>query len=209
MSTSTCRFCEHRNPCAAHFCNECGSPLALKPCPHCEAIVDVCAGQCHQCGRPFETTPGTEVAAEAGPASTAAADAPPGMAFRLQAADAGAIGAASTPGASIPESLAERLDERSMPHALDGRPEPQRSPAFEPDRVTLEGASADPEDDYRYAAARQRRSSPQRSLLPAASLVRADPPNVRRSISTVTCRNTPWLCATRSAAASSIACRWP
>jgi Double zinc ribbon len=50
MSLFHCRFCEHDNPAGARFCNECGSPLYLKPCPQCEAVNDGAAPQCFQCG---------------------------------------------------------------------------------------------------------------------------------------------------------------
>src|SRR5437773_7655112 len=50
MSLFHCRFCDHANPAGARFCNECGSPLYLKPCPQCEAVNDGAAPQCFQCG---------------------------------------------------------------------------------------------------------------------------------------------------------------
>jgi hypothetical protein len=49
MSLFHCPFCEHDNPAGARFCNECGSPLYLKPCPQCEAVNDSAALQCFQC----------------------------------------------------------------------------------------------------------------------------------------------------------------
>src|SRR5947207_9420373 len=50
MSLFHCRFCDHDNPPDARFCNACGSPLYLKPCPQCEAVNDTAAPQCYQCG---------------------------------------------------------------------------------------------------------------------------------------------------------------
>ena len=50
MSLFHCRFCDHDNPSGARFCNECGSPLYLKPCPQCEAVNETAASQCYQCG---------------------------------------------------------------------------------------------------------------------------------------------------------------
>ena len=50
MSLFHCRFCDHDNPPDARFCNECGSPLYLKPCPQCEAVNDSASPQCYQCG---------------------------------------------------------------------------------------------------------------------------------------------------------------
>ena len=45
-----CRFCDHHNPPAAKFCNECGSPLHLRPCNQCDAVNDQAATYCYQCG---------------------------------------------------------------------------------------------------------------------------------------------------------------
>jgi double zinc ribbon protein len=56
MSASRCRFCSHDNPDGARFCNGCGSPLHLKPCPQCEAVNDVAASQCYECGVALEST---------------------------------------------------------------------------------------------------------------------------------------------------------
>ncbi len=50
MSLSHCRFCAHDNPERARFCNECGSPLHLKPCPRCEAVNEDQAVRCYECG---------------------------------------------------------------------------------------------------------------------------------------------------------------
>lgn len=55
MPTLSCSFCRHANPPGAKFCNECGSPLNLRPCPRCEAVTDAGAGICHQCGAAFDT----------------------------------------------------------------------------------------------------------------------------------------------------------
>ena len=69
MSISSCRFCAHANPEGAKFCNDCGSPLHLKPCPQCEAITDVSAENCHQCGAPFVTSGAADAPAKSIPAS--------------------------------------------------------------------------------------------------------------------------------------------
>jgi hypothetical protein len=45
-----CPFCYHANPAGARFCNDCGSPLHLKPCKQCEAINDQAARNCYKCG---------------------------------------------------------------------------------------------------------------------------------------------------------------
>jgi ribosomal protein L40E len=46
-----CFFCNHINPAGAKFCNDCGSPLHLKPCRQCEAINDQAAKNCYKCGK--------------------------------------------------------------------------------------------------------------------------------------------------------------
>ena len=45
-----CAFCEHRNPAGASFCNDCGSPLHLKPCNQCAAVNEQGATHCYRCG---------------------------------------------------------------------------------------------------------------------------------------------------------------
>jgi len=48
-----CFACQHANPPDAKFCNECGCPCSLKPCPQCDAINDAGADQCQRCGVNF------------------------------------------------------------------------------------------------------------------------------------------------------------
>jgi hypothetical protein len=50
MFPHQCLFCDHVNPLGAKFCNDCGSPLHLKPCKQCEAINDHAAQNCYRCG---------------------------------------------------------------------------------------------------------------------------------------------------------------
>jgi ribosomal protein L40E len=45
-----CAFCNHRNPAGAKFCNDCASPLHLKPCKQCDAVNDQAATNCYKCG---------------------------------------------------------------------------------------------------------------------------------------------------------------
>ena len=45
-----CPFCDHRNPVSAKFCNDCGSPLHLKPCNQCDAVNHQAATNCYKCG---------------------------------------------------------------------------------------------------------------------------------------------------------------
>ncbi|TMG83952.1 MAG: hypothetical protein E6H78_11005 [Betaproteobacteria bacterium] len=50
MSPVSCLFCGHPNPVGSKFCNECGSPLHLNPCPECATINEHDAPKCYQCG---------------------------------------------------------------------------------------------------------------------------------------------------------------
>jgi len=52
-----CPFCGHDNPRGARFCNECGSPLHLAPCAHCDAVNDVELPACYSCGAPLPRVP--------------------------------------------------------------------------------------------------------------------------------------------------------
>ena len=45
-----CPFCDHHNPAGAKFCNDCGSPLHLKPCNQCDAVNHQAATNCYKCG---------------------------------------------------------------------------------------------------------------------------------------------------------------
>jgi hypothetical protein len=44
-----CPFCEHDNPSDSKFCNACGAPVNLVPCPKCGAVNDVKASSCYEC----------------------------------------------------------------------------------------------------------------------------------------------------------------
>jgi ribosomal protein L40E len=55
-----CPFCDHRNPIGAKFCNDCASPLDLKPCNQCDAVNHQSATNCYKCGAEYPalfTTP--------------------------------------------------------------------------------------------------------------------------------------------------------
>lgn len=65
---ASCRFCGHGNPGGAKFCNDCGSPLHLRPCAFCQAINDADAARCHVCDAAL-ALPDTPVAAEPPPAA--------------------------------------------------------------------------------------------------------------------------------------------
>jgi len=65
MFAFQCLFCEHGNRASAKFCEDCGTPLNLKPCKHCEAINERTAQSCHLCGTKFvaRSIPGQGTAA--------------------------------------------------------------------------------------------------------------------------------------------------
>jgi len=67
-----CAFCDHRNPAGAKFCNECASPLHLKPCSKCDAVNHQTATNCYKCGAAcpvlFGTSEATSVLPAAAPA---------------------------------------------------------------------------------------------------------------------------------------------
>jgi hypothetical protein len=66
-----CAFCDHRNPAGARFCNDCASPLHLKPCARCNAINDQPAQHCYQCGTAFPALISAPAAARVLPAADA------------------------------------------------------------------------------------------------------------------------------------------
>ena len=71
-----CPFCDHHNPAGAKFCNDCGSPLHLKPCNQCDAVNHQAATNCYKCGAEYPasfTTPeATPVLPTADPTSLGA-----------------------------------------------------------------------------------------------------------------------------------------
>jgi hypothetical protein len=148
MSSVLCRFCAHGNPAGAKFCNECGSPLHLKPCPRCEAITESTAGQCHQCGASFETEAVAETAGEHAAADTLHASTP-----------------AAQPASNIPIALAERLGGDTAVRKFDARDRSARS--LPNDDTRGERSNGAPEQSDRRFAARSvtppSRSSPPRS----------------------------------------------
>src|SRR5690349_9446105 len=48
-----CPFCDHRNPAGSKFCNDCASPLHLKPCKRCDAVNHASAAACYKCGAAY------------------------------------------------------------------------------------------------------------------------------------------------------------
>ena len=64
-----CAFCDHRNPAGAKFCNECASPLHLKPCSKCDAVNHQAATNCYKCGAACPVLFGTSEATSVLPAA--------------------------------------------------------------------------------------------------------------------------------------------
>jgi hypothetical protein len=73
MDPLFCLFCARSNPADARFCNECGTPLDLKPCRQCDAVNPRVADRCYRCeaALPVEATARAAAArAEAGGAES-------------------------------------------------------------------------------------------------------------------------------------------
>ena len=72
-----CPFCDRHNPVGAKFCNDCASPLNLKPCKQCNAVNDQAATNCYKCGAEcpalFTTPEATPVLPAADPTTPALA----------------------------------------------------------------------------------------------------------------------------------------
>lgn len=177
MPSSSCRFCRHANPPGAKFCNECGSPLHLRPCPRCEAVTDAGAGTCHQCGAAFggEAAPIVAATAHAAATNEARADGPqthrdrtppsprdtaarPRISIRGDEDDDAPASSDLTriaepaPSTHIPEWLAERFDAANRAGAAGGRTHVPASDAH---------ASSAPDTPGIY----ERDEAPSRSLL--------------------------------------------
>ena len=97
MSASSCSFCRHVNPVGAKFCNDCGSPLHLQPCPECNAITDLTAAGCYLCGAALRPPPIAHPAAD--PSATSE--------IAVKAAEDASAGAVAAAGSTA--RLAERL----------------------------------------------------------------------------------------------------
>ena len=96
MRAAECSFCQHTNPPDAKFCNSCGAPLYLVPCPHCGALNEITASACHQCARTLQGR--TDLAV------------PPPPRVRKSAGAGSGASAAGTPDASPRPLTSEELD---------------------------------------------------------------------------------------------------
>jgi hypothetical protein len=100
MPPPQCPFCNHANPAGAKYCNDCGSPLHLKPCNHCDAINDEVASNCYKCGAEF---PVPSSALEAASVSQALNTTAPSATLSDMGFERGGH-------APLPESVAESYD---------------------------------------------------------------------------------------------------
>jgi hypothetical protein len=153
MSSVSCHFCAQRNPAESKFCNQCGSPLDLKPCAKCEAMNHIAVDRCYQCGTPFAIDENREFA-EAGAGNAAAAR-----------SGAGEIGVESglprqEPANPLPDRipvvLSQRMDPASAP-ADAGRHEQAHAQASAKD---VARADDDPWIDPRRAIGTARHTAP-------------------------------------------------
>jgi hypothetical protein len=150
MRAADCSFCQHANPPEAKFCNACGAPLYLVPCPHCGAVNETTAIACHQCARKLEVRadgpapPAARVLRSAGGgARVLAASAPDSLALKPPTSDA------LDPDAETFATLQRlrQLLEESDPGAAAGSPG-QENPAPPVPHVAREPAN--PADAPRY-----------------------------------------------------------
>jgi hypothetical protein len=162
MPRTRCAFCDHENPSASRFCNQCGSMLHLVPCTQCEAINNEAYATCYRCGA--ELAPQKPIAQAVAQANA-------------DAERAYAIEALGRPLAPSPP--------RSPPPAVTRTPvEPTLAPAPVASPDSTNGAPRQafvvPPDEERLAAARSvaadaRRRRLYRSAVIAALVVAAAP----------------------------------
>lgn len=200
-TASTCRFCRHSNPPQSKFCNECGSPVGLQPCPACDAINAGDGIVCHACAAPLGDATGGLAEAEAKLAGLQREQAPAGVAV-----------AVTVPGAPFPLPLqAEGAGREAARFRADA---PGASPAPDPLRSALAGGDAGfalPRRGARRGALGRRSQRPVLVLLAVAVLAvpyaltrwSVDPP--RPTAATVPFSARPLASAGPAAAAVAVA----
>jgi hypothetical protein len=114
MPSANCHFCAHANPAGSKFCNQCGSPLDLKPCAQCEAMNHIAVDRCYQCGAPFAAAQDREFAEVAASAAGASAGVPGAVERGTESASPGQEPANPLPD-RIPVVLSQRMDPASRP----------------------------------------------------------------------------------------------
>ena len=172
MSASTCAFCRHANPAGAKYCNECASPLELKPCRACEAVNAKTATACHRCHAAFAAEPPPtdvstetlvaqadetleELRRELAQATSRAPSAVRDPALATQAPAHEAPPVSEAPPASV-DLVATQAPEVALPRgdhfiSLDGAPPESppvdaaaQSPRYAPDEVVLRARRGSP-----------------------------------------------------------------
>jgi hypothetical protein len=132
-SGSSCHFCARTNPAGSKFCNDCGEPLDLKPCSHCDAFNHVAVDRCYQCGTPFEAKQEPLAVPEpttvGGAADSAVAAHPQAPPPRLR------VEPTLDPLERIPVALSDRLEARTerVAERVSDAPPPLMPLAEEPD----------------------------------------------------------------------------
>lgn len=114
MPSANCHFCAHANPAGSKFCNQCGSPLDLKPCAQCEAMNHIAVDRCYQCGAPFAVAQDREFAEVAASAAGASAGVPGAVERSIESASPDQEPANPLPD-RIPVVLSQRMDPASRP----------------------------------------------------------------------------------------------
>lgn len=107
MEALQCFCCDQPNPAGARYCNDCGTPLHLKPCKQCDAINDRPAMHCHQCGAEFAFLFAEPTFEEpfAAAADFVPADRSPGESRNIAPRGASTIGANRIPGVALMAGL--------------------------------------------------------------------------------------------------------
>jgi hypothetical protein len=173
MRPTECSFCQHANPPDAKFCNACGAPLYLLPCPHCGAVNDATASVCHQCAGKLQ-----------GPASRAAT---PLSGARRVAAGGSTASGGGVPDLAPPGSPADALEADARMAATLQHLRQLLEPS-DPDPLANATAEATPDPDLPFPV-QDRKAVAARPDAPAAYPVsaageprafRAEPPTARR-----------------------------
>lgn len=156
MTPSTCCFCAHANPAGSKFCNECASPLHLKPCRRCNAVNAREAQTCYRCDSSLHAVPTTPAASperivaeadetlaalrrelDAAPLPEAILAREPLRSGEAQGTtDAGARPDPAIPGGTIPSSIAGAGDANEPAGSPIATPAPPEAAA------AIEGSSA-------------------------------------------------------------------
>ena len=164
MTSSTCCFCAHLNPVGAKFCNECASPLHLRPCRACDAVNARDAQACYRCGAALQATPDVR---ESSPERIVA------EADEMLAALQRELLAATVPDADArSESIRDEVDEAIASNRVSGPESPVLEGELSREDAIRRVAARDDPRAGRDAAVEVTRSEP--TFDPASTPVRPD-----------------------------------